>query len=206
MNTETEEIDRLARAILAEAREESDGIRAQGREKAEAIKRQAQQEAGSVRKSILERANQDAERLRGQVVATAQLQARSNQLGSREKLLERVFLEVRKRLDAITKRPDYDAIATQLLREALVELRVARAEIHADDVTRKALMRGGLDEVARELKGQYTFGDPLQEGTGIVVTASNGKVQYDNTLETRLHRLQGTLRSSVYKVLMGDNV
>lgn len=204
MNTETQEIDRLARAILAEAREESDQIRAQATEKAEAIKRRAQGEAASVRKSIIERANQDAERLRGQLVATAQLQARSNQLESREKLLEQVFSEVHNQLEAVTKRSDYDAIATRLLREALAELRVDRAEIRADDATREALMKGGLDEVARERKGQYSFGSPLQDGIGVVVTASNGKVQFDNTLETRLNRLQGTLRSSVYKVLMGD--
>ncbi len=206
MNTETEEIDRLARAILAEVREDSDQIRAQAREKVEAIKRRAQEEAASVRNSILERANQDAERLRAQAVATAQLQARSHQLGSREKLLERVFSEVHKRLDAITKRPDYEAIAALLLRQALVELRVDKAEIRADDATRMALMKGGLDQVTKELKGQYAFGAPLQEGTGIVVTASNGKLQYDNTLETRLNRLQGTLRATVYKVLMGDKV
>ncbi|MGE5072846.1 MAG: V-type ATP synthase subunit E family protein [Anaerolineae bacterium] len=206
MNTETEEIDRLSRAILAEARTESDEIRAQAREKAEASKRRAQEEAASVRKSILEHANQDAERLRGQAVATAKLQARSNQLGSREKLLERVFSEVRKQLDVVTKRPYFDALATQLLREALTELRVDKAEIRADDATRKALMKGGLDEVAKELKGQYTFGAPLEEGTGVVVTASNGKLRYDNTLETRLSRLQGPLRSAVYKVLMGEKV
>ena len=204
MNVETEDIDRLARAILAEAREESDEIRAQAREKAEAIKGRAQEEAASVRKSILERANQDAERLRGQAVATAQLQARSNQLRSREKLLERVFAEVRKRLDVVTKRPDYDTIATLLLREALMELRVDQAEIRADDVTQKALMKGGLDELTKELKGKFTFGAPLSEGTGVVVATSDGKVQYDNTLETRLNRLWGPLRSSVYKILMGD--
>jgi V-type H+-transporting ATPase subunit E len=206
MNTETEDIDRLSRAILAEARQESDEIRARALEKAEAIKRRAQENAASERKSILERANQDAERLRGQAVATAQLQARSNQLGSREKLLDRVFSEVRKQVDAIKKRPDYDAIATMLLRESLSELRVDKAEIRADDATRKALMKGGLDELAKQLKGQYTFGAPLEEGTGVVVSASNGKVEYDNTLETRLHRLQGPLRSSVYRLLMGDKV
>jgi V-type H+-transporting ATPase subunit E len=206
MNTETEDIDRLARAILAEAREESDEIRAKAREQTEAIKHRAEEEAASVRKSILERANQDAERLRGQAVATVQLEARSNQLGSREKLLERVFSEVHKRLAVVTERPDYDTIATQLLREALSELRVEKAEIRADDATRKALMKGSLDELAKELKGQYTFGAPLEEGTGVVVTASNGKLQYDNTLENRLNRLQGTLRSSVYKVLMGEKV
>jgi vacuolar-type H+-ATPase subunit E/Vma4 len=206
MNTQVQDIDLLARAILTEAREESDGIRAQASEKAEAIKRHAQEEAASVRKSILEHANQDADRLRGQAVATAQLQARSNQLRSREKLLEQVFSEVHKRLDEITKRPDYDAIATQLLREALLELRVDKAEIRADDATQKALMKGGLDQIARELKGQYAFGAPLQDGVGLVISASNGKVQYDNTMETRLNRLHGTLRSSVYKVLMGDKV
>lgn len=206
MNTETEEIDRLARAILAEAHEESDQVRAQAAEKAEAIKQRGQTEAASVRRSILERANQEAERLRGQAVATAQLQARSNQLGSREKLLDRVFSEVRKQLDGITGRSDYDAIATALLREALIELRVDKAEIHADDATQKALMKGGLDSVARELKGHFEFGAPLREGTGLVVTASNGKLQYDNTLETRLSRLEGALRPAVYKVLMGDKV
>jgi vacuolar-type H+-ATPase subunit E/Vma4 len=46
----------------------------------------------------------------------------------------------------------------------------------------------------------------LDEGTGVVVDASAGKLHYDNTLETRLSRLQNSLRSSVYKVLMGEKV
>jgi vacuolar-type H+-ATPase subunit E/Vma4 len=36
------------------------------------------------------------------------------------------------------------------------------------------------------------------------VSAADGKLNYDNTLETRLSRLQSTLRASVYKVLMGE--
>jgi vacuolar-type H+-ATPase subunit E/Vma4 len=39
-----------------------------------------------------------------------------------------------------------------------------------------------------------------------VVNAAGGKLHYDNTLETRLSRLQGSLRSSVYKMLMGEKV
>jgi len=38
----------------------------------------------------------------------------------------------------------------------------------------------------------------------VIVDASGGKIHYDNTLETRLSRLQSTLRASVYKVLMGE--
>jgi vacuolar-type H+-ATPase subunit E/Vma4 len=48
------------------------------------------------------------------------------------------------------------------------------------------------------------MGNPLEEGIGVVVDAADGKLHYDNTLETRLDRLQSTLRASVYKVSMGE--
>ena len=204
MKTEAEDIDLLARAILTEARDESEQILAEAKEKAEAIRRRAGERAESERRMILDRANQDAERLRGQAVATAQLKARSMQLEYREKLLDKVFEEVRKQLGATKKRPDYDSTAKMLLREALTELRVNKAEIKADESTQKALKKGALDEISKELKGEFTLGAVLEEGTGVVVDAAGGKLHYDNTLETRLSRLQSTLRSSVYKVLMGE--
>jgi vacuolar-type H+-ATPase subunit E/Vma4 len=125
-------------------------------------------------------------------------------LEEREKLLDSVFEEVKKQLDAIKKRPDYDAIATLLLREALTQLRVNKAEIKADELTQKALKKGALDEISKELQGEFTLSGALEEGTGVVVDAADGKIHYDNTLETRLSRLQSALRSSVYKVLMGE--
>ena len=74
-------------------------------------------------------------------------------------------------------------------------------EIRADDATRKALK---LDDLSKELNGKFSLSGSLDEGTGVVVSAAGGKLSYDNTLETRLSRLQGTLRSAVYKVLMGE--
>jgi len=204
MKSEPQDIEMLARAILTEARDEASQMQAEAQEKADAIRKRAQETAESERKLILDRANQDAERLRGQSMATAQLKGRSTQLENREKLLDGVFEEVKKQLDAVKKRPDYDAIASLLLREALTQLRVNKAEIKADELTQKALKKGALDEISRELKGEFTMGGALEEGTGVVVDASGGKIHYNNTLETRLSRLQNTLRSSVYKVLMGE--
>jgi len=204
MKSEAEDIEMLERAILMEAREESEQMQAEAKERADAIHKRAQEQAASERKAILDRANQDAERLRSQAMATAQLKARSLQLEHREKLLDSVFEEVKKQLGAVKKRPDYDAIATLLLREALTQLRVSKAEIRADESTQKALKKGALDEIARDLKGEFTLAGVLEDGDGVVVDASDGKIHYDNTLETRLSRLQSTLRSSVYKVLMGE--
>ena len=206
MKNSPEDIEMLARAILTEARDESEQIKAEAAEKAEVVRKRAQEQAEAERKLILDRANQDAERLRGQSVATAQLKVRSMQLEDREKLLDGVFEEVKKQLDVVKNRPDYDAIAALLLREALTQLRVHKAEVKADESTQKALRKGALDEISKELKGEFSLAGTLDEGTGIVVDAADGKIHYDNTLETRLSRLQNTLRSSVYKVLMGEKV
>ena len=204
MNSEAENIVELERAILIEAREEAEQMQVEAKEKAEAIHKRAQEQAESERKAVLDRAREDADRLRSQSTATAQLKARSSQLEHREKVLDNVFTEVKKQLDAVKKRPDYDAIAALLLREALTQLRVGKADIRADESTQKALKKGALDEIAKELKGEFTISGALDEGTGVVVDASAGKIHYDNTLETRLSRLQNTLRASVYKVLMGE--
>ena len=204
MKTEAQDIEMLERAIMVEANEEAAQLLAEAKEKADAIRKRAQAEAEAERKLILDRAKQDADRLRSQALATTQLKSRSAQLEEREKLLDSVFEEVKKQLDAIKKRPDYDAIATLLVREALTQLRVNKAEIKADELTQKALKKGALDEISKELKGEFTLSGALEEGTGVVVDAADGKIHYDNTLETRLSRLQSALRSSVYKVLMGE--
>jgi vacuolar-type H+-ATPase subunit E/Vma4 len=204
MKTEVEDIEMLERAILGEARDEADQIKAEAKEKADAIRKRAQEQAERERKSILDLARQDAERLRGQAVATAQLKARSTQLANREQLLDRVFKAVKEKLPDVQKRSDYDQIATMLLREALVQLRVKKAEIRADKTTQDLLEKKALGEISKELDGQFTPGDVVEEGIGIIVDAADGKLHYDNTLETRLSRLQSTLRASVNKILMGE--
>lgn len=204
MKNEAQDIEMLARAILTEAREEADQMKAEAQEKADAIRRRAQEQAEAEKRAILERARQDAERLRGQAVATAQLKARSLDLANREQLLERVFKTVKEKLPEVQKRPDYDRIAAALLREALVQLRVNKAQIKADRTTQRILENGALGDISKELNGQFSSADALEEGIGVVVEAGDGKLHYDNTLETRLDRLQGSLRAPVYKVLIGE--
>ena len=204
MKSEAENIEMLSRAIMVEVREEAEQLQAEAKSKAEAIRKRAQAEAEAERKLILDRARQDADRLRSQTVSGAQLKARTMQLEQREKLLDQVFQAAREKLADIQKRPDYDQLAAMLLREALVQLRVNKAEIRADPATRALLEKKALKDISSELNGQFTIADNLEEGLGVVIEAGEGRLHYDNTLETRSQRLQSTLRASVYKLLMGE--
>ncbi|HSM71595.1 MAG TPA: V-type ATP synthase subunit E family protein [Anaerolineales bacterium] len=205
MKPEEENIERLAKAILQEAREEAEQVRADAQAKADEIRKRAQAEAEAERQVILDRAHEDVERLRGQAVASAQLQARTLQLEHREELLNKVFDAARKKLTDIRKRSDFDKVAVQLLREALTQLTVDSAEIRADEATQKVL-QSQLEDISKEFNVELNMGSVLEEGTGVVVNAANGKIHYDNTLETRLNRKQSELRSSVFQVLNGERL
>lgn len=206
MKPEEENIENLSRAILFEAQADAEQIKAEAGEKAEAIRKQAQQRAESVRSEIMERAKQEAERIRSQVVATAQMKARTLQLEHREKLLDKVFDTAKEKLSALQKRPDYDKVVIELVREAIDQLKVDQAEVRVDAVSQKSLNEKALSELSSDLKIKLSVGKALDEGTGIIVDADNGRLHYDNTLETRLSRLQGALRSAVYHVLMGERL
>ncbi|NWG07437.1 MAG: hypothetical protein HXY35_12210 [Chloroflexi bacterium] len=206
MKPEDENIEALSRAILRDARAEAEELQEEARVKAEAIRQRAQAEAEAERKVILDKAKQDAERLRSQAIASAQLKARTLQLEHREKLLDKVFDTARERLSTIQKRADYDKLAAQLLKEAVTQLNAETAEVRADEVTERFLKSSVAEKVSRELNAKITFGKPLESGTGLVVDAAGGRLHYDNTLESRLTRLQNSLRSAVYQVLMGEKL
>lgn len=199
-----ENIEPLSRAILKEAEVDAQQMREEAKAKADAIRQRAQEEAENVKREVLDRAQQEADRVRSQTLSSAQLKARTMQLEQREKLLDRVFVAAREKLSDIQNRKDYDELASMLLREALTQLRVQKAEIHADAATRKLLEKRAIKDLASELKGEFDVGDDLEEGRGVVVDAGEGRLHYDNTLETRLERLQSSLRASVYKLLMGE--
>jgi V/A-type H+-transporting ATPase subunit E len=199
-------LDTLTRAVLSEAQGEADQILSAAKAKAENIRTQAQEQAEAQRKEILERARLEADRLRRQSMATAQLEARTLQLDHREKLLNQVFEEAGRQLISVQQWTEYGQIARKLLREALIRLESPKAILHADKTSQSLLTGQILNEVARELNVEIRVGEPLQRGTGIVVETEDGRLRYDNTLETRLNRMQTTLRAPVYHILMGESL
>ncbi|HEY3345605.1 MAG TPA: V-type ATP synthase subunit E family protein [Anaerolineaceae bacterium] len=206
MTTVEENIDALSSAILSEARAEAEKIQSEASARADEIRRRAQEQADATRKEILDRANVEAERIRSQMMATAQMKARTLQLEHREKLLDQVFGAVREKLPGVPDSKDYDQIACNLLREALLQLKARKAVVGADAATQKQLTARVMADLTQELKTDLSNGKPLEQGIGVVVETDDGHLKYDNTLDIRLNRLQGGLRSSVYRILMGESL
>ncbi len=199
-------IDLLTEAVLSEARAESEKILAEARESAEKVRHEAQEEADEEYRVIIERANQNADRIRRQSIASAQLNARTTTLAQREKLLAKVFDAASQQLASIQQWSDYNQIAANLLREALKNLNAKDVVIHADETAQKFFTPQVLQKLSEELKMELCLGEPLKKSTGVLIETSDQRLRYDNTLETRLSRMQNSLRTSVYHLLMGETL
>ncbi len=200
-----ENIENLSRAILGEARGETEQVKVDAQSKADAIRQRAREQAEKEREGILAQATEEAERLRSQALATAQLKARSSELAHREKLLERAFKTVRQQLPDLGKRADYEQILAGLIREGLEQLKSEKAEIRADKASRKFLSPKMLDELSKSTKVELSVGKDLDQGTGVVLDSAGGHLHFDNTFETRLGRMQGRLRPATFQILMGES-
>jgi len=199
-----ENIKVLSRAVLNDVQGDVEQILEQAKTKAEEIRQRAKEQAEAERTKILEQASVESERVRSQVVATNQLKARTMLLEQREKLLDEVFDTAKQRLSSVLRGSDYEKTAQRLLREAILQLGSESAIVRADEETIKALSTGEIEKVSKDTQIRIKLGDPLEKGLGVIAETEDGHRQYDNTLDTRLKRMRDTLRSSVYRILMGE--
>ena len=198
-------IEALTQAILGEAKTETADLQKRAQEQAELIRLRAREAAARESSAILDQAKEEVRRLHGQKVATAQMKARSLELEHRERWLEKIFEAAAKRLPEIPRRQDYGAIAAQLVREAILQLKAPAVELRMDEVTRAAISKGALEDLAKETGSQVSVGKALESGTGVFAVTADGRLHFDNTLETRLRRIQGSIRSSVHRMLLGES-
>jgi vacuolar-type H+-ATPase subunit E/Vma4 len=205
MKSEDESIQALTRAVQSRAKEDAEQVLADAQAKADSFQQRGREESAAERRKILAQAEQDAQRIRSQAVATTQMKARTLKLASREKLLDRAFEAARKQLASIPQRPDYDRVLRRMLREALAHLETDAVRIQADDRTRQLLTDPWLADMSKETGVRLQLGPGLKQGMGIVVETADGHRQFDNTLETRMRRMRDRLRTPVYKLLEGES-
>jgi len=199
-----DDIHALERAVMQDAREEAEQVLANARAEAESIRAQVEAQAETERDRLLKQAERDGKTTREQVIATAQMEAQTLKLKRRARFLERPFAEARQRLESVSQWPDYDQIARRLVREAVESLGADHAMVRIDPETRRVLTDDVLADLSQELGVYLRSGEPLGQGTGVIVETPDGHRRYDNTLAARLDRMQEALRAPVYDILSGE--
>jgi len=203
MKTRFHTIQALEAAILEEAKREIREMMAEAEAQARQIQQSNQIETTKMQQVILDRAQQKADSLLEHAVAAAQMEAQALKLQRREHIIADVFNAVQQQLPNVSAWPNYDEVARYLLREAVLGLKVAHLIVHTDNHTQTHLDDTVFTALGAELGCTLERGAPLQQGIGVLVETPDGHRRYANTLEARLERMRSTLRTPVYRRLMG---
>ena len=206
MKSLEENIENLSRIVNSEAKAEADRVLIEAKSKSESILQHAQKKAAAERDKVLDQARQEVKQLREQAVSTTRMKARTMELDCREKMLENVFVESLQQVPSIQKWADYSQLSQQLLQEAVEMLKSDTLLVRVDPKTRDFITDPILTALSKKWNVKLSFGKPLEQGVGVMVETADGHLIYDNTLETRLTRVQNSLRAPVYHILMGESL
>jgi len=163
--------------------------------KIEAVRKETTEAVGK----ILETSEKQAESVKRQIVGAAELDARNAQLRSLEKAVNEAFDLATKQISALSSASQEKAL-TFLIQEGL-DVIGPRATVSCAPKDRKAVS-AAIKKLGSKAKLSLDDGEIDTMG-GVILTAPDGTVRFDNTFEARLERMRPTLRKAVAAILTG---
>ena len=157
------------------------------------------------RTRIIEAARKQAENLKRQIIGSARLAARNQELLTIENAVNKAFEEAKKKLQASSSTDSYKELLKHMVEESISVVGGSNAVIIECNKNDVELVRKVVSELQDSGKIQQArvsdhYIDVLG---GIRIRSSDGTMTYDNTLDSRIERLKPLIRKNIAQMLRG---
>jgi V/A-type H+/Na+-transporting ATPase subunit E len=158
------------------------------------------------RTRIIESAKKQAENLKRQIIGSARLGARNQELLTIENAVNKAFEEAKKKLQALGSTDRYKELLKQMVEESMSAVGESNAVIIECNKNDVELVRNVVSELQTggKLQQQATVSDQhIDVLGGIRIKSADGTMSYDNTLDSRIERLKPLIRKNIVQMLRG---
>jgi len=195
----------IADDIINEAKEKAADIVRRAKKEARALLDAARFGAKEEMGHEMKEARAQGKHVYDGVLAEGRMKAKREMLQKREELINEVFREAEKKLQAQTSSKKYEEDLIHITVGAYKKLGSEKVIIRANRRDLK-LLEKSKDTITRELGGgeravNISFGEPIQTIGGVRVGTPDGKIEIDETFEGKMRREFETLRVKIAKVL-----
>ncbi len=200
--------DKIVESIRSEAQEKADKIIQEAEAEVAVINSDAEKAAEAEKNKILDNGKKQSDMKYQQIISEAKMNARRAELGAKEEVIEAAFTKATEDLKAKASSDDaeYSESLINMIKEATEELGGGDLiiQVKESDV---AKVESQLKELSGNLSTKLgvsttlAMGEPVNAIGGAILKTKNGDIEVNNTIESRLDRFKGLLRSEVANVL-----
>jgi V/A-type H+/Na+-transporting ATPase subunit E len=157
------------------------------------------------RTRIVEAARKQAENLRRQIIGSARLAARNQELLTIENAVYKAFEDAKKKLQASNSQDSYKELLKHMIEESISAVGGSNAVIIECNKNDAELVRKVVSELQNSGKVlQARVSDQYIDVLGgIRIKSADGTMTYDNTLDSRIERLKPLIRKNIAQMLRG---
>ena len=158
------------------------------------------------RTRIVEAARKQSENLKRQIIGSARLASRNQELLTIENAVNKAFEEAKKRLQASRDSDSYKNLLKQMVEESISAVGGSNAVIIESNKNDAEIVRKAVSELrdTGKVQQQAEVSDQhIDVLGGIRIKSSGGTMTYDNTLDSRIERLKPLIRKNIAQMLRG---
>ena len=158
------------------------------------------------RTRIVEAARKQSENLKRQIIGSARLASRNQELLTIENAVNKAFEEAKKKLQASSGTDSYKNLLKQMVEESISAVGGSNAVILESNKNDAEIVRKAVSELrdTGKVQQQAEVSDQhIDVLGGIRIKSSGGTMTYDNTLDSRIERLKPLIRKNIAQMLRG---
>ena len=202
----------LIASIESDAQAETERIIKEARDQAAEKMQYAEKKVDSMMNEARQKAMEQADIIKRKILSDAENEIKRIFLHVQDTIIHDIFSRAEKKMYTMIDDSGYRDVLINWITEAAIGLGVESSEINASEKERALIDERLLSEVKKKIQNNsnkmikltLSGAQPL-ESQGVVLTAANGRMAFNNQVKTRLSRNQRKIRMMIYNTIFSHN-